>query len=70
MWNGVVLMDFTLHSMFPRTPVWRKCIREGCFWPWLCSELNVSVHRDGGRPRRGILEILQTDAIIAEISIP
>jgi hypothetical protein len=71
-------MDLTLHSVFTPTPVWRKCITEGCRPATIvCSvcettkqEVNLSVHQDGGRPRIGIPEILETEAIIAEISIP
>jgi hypothetical protein len=46
--------------------------------PRLCAVLykttkqavNLSVHEDGGRPRTGISEILETEAIITEISMP
>jgi hypothetical protein len=44
-------------------------------WPRVCTVLcetsnlvvNVSVHQDGGCPSTGILEILDTEASIAEV---
>jgi hypothetical protein len=60
--DRVVFKDLTLHSVFTPTPVWRKCVREGCrpaaVVRSVCQttkqNVNVSVQQDGGRPRTGI----------------
>jgi hypothetical protein len=76
--DRAVFTDLTLHSVITPAPIWRKCIREGCClaavvrsaWETTKQVVNLSVHQDGGCHRTGILEILETEAIIADISVP
>jgi hypothetical protein len=76
--EGVVFTDLTLHGVFSPTPDWRNYGGEGCHPAAVLRslseetkhELNLTVHQDGGLPRAGIPEILETEFIIAEISMP
>jgi hypothetical protein len=57
--DRVHLMGFTLHSIFTVNP---GAVRK--------KAVNLSVHQDGGRPSTGIVEALEAEAIITEISMP
>jgi hypothetical protein len=77
MLDKVVFTDLTVHNVFKPTPVWRNASEKVAARPQFCvvcakqqNEVNQSVHQDGGRPITGIPEILETEAIIAEISMP
>jgi radical SAM superfamily enzyme with C-terminal helix-hairpin-helix motif len=74
----VVSTDVILRNVFTANSRLAKVVSvKFAAQPLLCAVLcetakkavKLSVHQDGGRPRTGIPEILETEAIVAEISV-
>jgi hypothetical protein len=72
--DRVVFTDLTLHSVIAPTPVWRKCVRGGCHPDAVVLSAvrnnKTSCESECTRHRTGISDILETEAVIAEISLP
>jgi hypothetical protein len=76
--DKVVFTDLTLHSVITSTAVCETASEKVAARPRSCAVLcettkqavNLCMHQDGGRHRTSIPEILESGAIIAEISMP